>query len=241
MAQTLILAKNISEANQYARAVGLQRFTYRAVRNAGAIRGIRHAEVHLLSSFLRRPDRHAIMSALRQARTLEVLYVDFVGGEILDGTENDPRFIAGPDGTDDVKADSYRQRYMLGADSTIDAKVVIEGTIDAATLTEGEISSDGLLDDYDPMPSLVARGVMSDPEDTAPDGDDTEEPSGETTTPEPSEDPAPAEEPKRRTRRRRCSTCGDLIEPDLVEAHEAEHAAPAVPAARPGDPFDNFF
>lgn len=73
---TLVLARNISEANRYARAIGLERFKYRAVRHAGSIRGVRNAEVHLLSSFLKRPDRHAIMSALRQARTLEVFYVD---------------------------------------------------------------------------------------------------------------------------------------------------------------------
>lgn len=87
MAQTLILAKSITEANRYARAVGLERFTYRAVRSAGSIRGVRHAEAHLLSSFLERPDRHAIMGALRWAKTLEVFYVDFRDGEIRDGDE----------------------------------------------------------------------------------------------------------------------------------------------------------
>lgn len=94
--QTLILAKNIAEANRYARELGMQRFTYRAVRHAGSIRGVRHAEVHLLSTFLKRPDRHAIMSALRQAKTLEVFYADVadfpglevrrvvVGGHLVD-------------------------------------------------------------------------------------------------------------------------------------------------------------
>lgn len=76
MAQTLILAKNITEANEYARAVGLERFSYRAVRSAGSIKGVRNAEVHLLPSFLARPDRHAILSVLSFARTLEVIYAD---------------------------------------------------------------------------------------------------------------------------------------------------------------------
>lgn len=86
MPQTLVLARSISEANQYAKAAGLQRFTYRPVRHAGSIRGVRHAEVHLLSSFLRRPDKYAIMGALRWAQTLTVFYVDFVDGQIVDGT-----------------------------------------------------------------------------------------------------------------------------------------------------------
>ncbi len=73
---TLILAKNISEANAYAKLAGLQRFTYRAVRSAGAIRGVRNAEVHILPSFLRRVDRHAILATLAWAKTLEVYYVD---------------------------------------------------------------------------------------------------------------------------------------------------------------------
>lgn len=110
MPQTLILARNISEANQYAKAAGLQRFTYRAVRNAGSIRGVRHAEVHMLSSFLRRLDRHAIMGALRWARTLEIYFVEFVDGKIIDGTE-DPR----GDLTDRDLEVAYRYNAMLDA------------------------------------------------------------------------------------------------------------------------------
>lgn len=74
--QILILAKSISDANSYAKLVGLPRFSYRSVRGAGAIRGVRNAEVHVLPGFLRRPDRHAIVAALRGARTLEIFYVD---------------------------------------------------------------------------------------------------------------------------------------------------------------------
>jgi len=81
--QTLILAKNITEANHYAKVIGLERFSYRAVRNAGAIRGVRNAEVHLLSSFAKRLDRHAILASLRWAR-LDVFYVAFENGQIVD-------------------------------------------------------------------------------------------------------------------------------------------------------------
>ena len=74
--QTLILAKSITEANSYAKLAGLQRFTYRSVRSAGAIRGVRDAEVHILPSFTVRLDRHAILAALTWAKSLEVFYVD---------------------------------------------------------------------------------------------------------------------------------------------------------------------
>jgi hypothetical protein len=73
---TLVLAKSIPEANAYARLIDLPRSRYRAVRSAGAIKGIRNAEVHILPSFSTRPDRHSILGALRWARSLEVYYVD---------------------------------------------------------------------------------------------------------------------------------------------------------------------
>ena len=53
-----------------------------------------------------------------------------------------------------------------------------------------------------------------------------EETSAETSETEPSQDPeeAPAEvKPKVNRRRRRCKSCGELIEPDEVEKHAATH------------------
>lgn len=74
--QILILCKSPREANQYAKLVGLQRFTYRYVARAGTIHGgLRQAEVHVLPSFLARIDRHRILSALRWTKC-EVFYCD---------------------------------------------------------------------------------------------------------------------------------------------------------------------
>jgi hypothetical protein len=143
MPQTLVLAKSITEANQYAKAVGLQRFTYRAVRNAGSIRGVRHAEVHLLSSFLRRLDRHAIMGALRWARTLDVYFVDFVDGKIIDGTE-DPR----GDLTDQDLEVAYRYNAIRDAAS--------------------EAADDPTTDDHGPEEQSAATGETEQSEDAAP-------------------------------------------------------------------------
>src|SRR5690606_21749310 len=101
--QTLILAKSTTEANRYARLFGLQPFTYRAVSRAGSIRNLRSAEVHVLPSFLRRVDRHAIVMALRQAK-VDIFYVDpvdLVLERLLAGEEPQQAWIAagwaGPD------------------------------------------------------------------------------------------------------------------------------------------------
>jgi len=205
--QTLVLARNITEANRYAKHIGLQRFTYRPVRNAGSIRGVRNAEVHMLTSFNRRLDRHNILAALRWAK-LDVFYVDY-------DAEQD-RILAGPTSRELEVA----HRYNALRDDSNGENMVAEGA---------PADLDDLLEDYDPTTGLVARGVMADPEEPA----DDEEPSAETPASESSEDAAPAEKPERRTRRRRCSTCGDLIEPDEMAAHEAEHAA--APAASADD------
>lgn len=90
MPQTLILAKNIQEGHQYAKAAGLGRFTYRTTTDSGAIRATRNGEIHLLSSFLKLPNRHAVMGALRNARGIEVLFVEFVDGKIIGDKGNAP-------------------------------------------------------------------------------------------------------------------------------------------------------
>lgn len=70
----LILGRSIRHANAYARVAGLER-GYRPVVSAGQVRNTRNAELHILPSFLTRPDRHSILAALRHSR-LEVFYVD---------------------------------------------------------------------------------------------------------------------------------------------------------------------
>lgn len=76
MRAKLVLAKNFREGNDFARDMGWSSREYRIVRKAGAIRGIRSAEVFVLPGFLTRLDRHAILHALQWARTLDVFYVD---------------------------------------------------------------------------------------------------------------------------------------------------------------------
>lgn len=203
MAVTLILAKSITEANQYAKAAGLERFNYRAVRSAGSIRGVRHAEVHLLSSFIRRLDRHAIMAALRMARSLEVYYVVFEGGQILDG-EEDPR----GDLTDEVLEAAYAEHFEReGARlSGLVPQVDVEATV-AEVRPENPDLADAI------------------------EAANTEEDHGTSGEAEQGEDAAPAEESKPRRRRSRCKDCGELHFPDepCVQSTVPAPTEPAVP------------
>lgn len=204
MALTLVLAKNITEANRYARAVGLPRFSYRAVRNAAAIRGVRHAEVHLLSTFLDRLDRHAIMAALRSARYLEVFYVDWRDGEIVGGTEPSGTQIVITAVADDVPAPESHTALV------------------ARVLAQPEDDSDDLLFDIERFENEGARLSALVPET------ENEEDRGQTGETEPSEDAAPAAEPPKRRRRTRCPKCEQLhFKDDSCPVEETKQPDPA--------------
>lgn len=233
--QILVLAYSIAEANSYAKAVGLQRFTYRAVRNAAAIRGVRNAEVHILSSFSKRLDRHRILNELYWAfrrGQVDAYYVDFVNGEILDGRENDATFSVGGDGrTEQIeKYDDTSNGDNMGSEG---------GPAEWRAELEKHLEPEGfeLSDD----PEIQAQQIIESAAHFAAEYNEGDsEPSGET---QPSEDPAPAEEPVRRTRRRRCSTGDHLVEAADLEAHEAsEHGANrAAPVSHQGGPAPTSF
>lgn len=223
MPQTLILAKNISEANAYARFIGLPRFSYRAVRDAGAIRGIRNARVIRLSSFAKRPDRHAINAALRHAKTLQVEDVDLA--ELREqgfgvAKTRDTFVDLRPPMSDDVLAEAY-------AYHAIRPHLEAPGWEPGPDMLETMASSTAI--PLDPEPQAVVGGGMrlSDDEVAALAGEDNREPTGEA---EPSEEPAPIAKPGGRTRRRRCPECADLLAPEDFDAHLDTHAKPA-PAA----------
>lgn len=113
MAQKLILAGSMREAHAFAKVAHFDRGSYRVVHRAAQIRSIRNAEVYLLSSFATAVNRHSVLSALRMARNLEVLYVDFVDGEILDGgmSVEVPFIDNGP--TDDDYSLAYRAHSIF--------------------------------------------------------------------------------------------------------------------------------
>lgn len=72
----LVLARSPQEGSRYAKRMGIPASGYRAVVRAASIRGIRRADVHILPSFLNRPDRFSIFSEFRYARDIEFFYVD---------------------------------------------------------------------------------------------------------------------------------------------------------------------
>lgn len=261
MPQTLVLARSITEANRYAKAVGLPRFSYRAVRNAGAIRGVRHAEVHLLSTFLDRLDRHAIMAALRHARTLEVFYVD---------VHDFPDLLPGraPDGEAVLSTYVEDQGDGMGPQITIEEAIAetealaqqlkdagvdhpeVNAILEHGALDEIVISPESMAVIREDNPELADAIEQANPEladfsTQYPEGGDPdegpnplikpdpEEPSEPTGAPEPSEEPAPpAEEPTKR-RRSRCKDCGSLHFKD-------EACVPSEPASI-GSTLDDFF
>lgn len=182
MGATLILAKNTTEANAYARLVGLQRGRYRAVRNANSIRGVRHAEVHLLPSFLVRLDRHKILGELRWARTLEVYYVDPADlvSNMLETTVEQP---------------AEPKSELPPADEPSQPFDVYASIFSSATEATLAFPEGGLLADTELL--LDATHFF-------------EETNGQTPTPQPVEDPAPAPQSRKGRRRSRCKACGTL-------------------------------
>jgi hypothetical protein len=206
--QILILAKDIREANDYARFVGLPRFTYRAVSRASAIRGIRNAEVHKLSSFNRRLDRHAILMALRNARTLKVIEVDL---EELYARG----FRAKVDPRGELTEEQLEEAYAFNEWHTeVSPHLEPIGWEPSDDLAETLASSTA--QPIEPTPgrevleafAAVVGGMQLTEADVA-DLAGEQEPSGEATgAPEPSEDAAPDEAPRRR--RTRCKTCRQL-------------------------------
>ena len=222
MRQTLILAKSTTEANRYARLFGLQPFTYRAVSRAGSIRNLRSAEVHVLPSFLRRVDRHAIVMALRQAK-VDIFYVDpvdLVDERLNAGDEPQQSWIAA--GWVDQDCDALPQDWhpaeMDQAPNTDDAKF---GTFDETNIEPFAKA----LDEH-------VAGVETADAEMSQDDDIAEESSDD--------DIEPVDEDinSKKRRRKRCKVCEQLVWNDDDPAHDAEaHATTEALKATP----DNFF
>lgn len=197
--QILILAKSTTEANSYAKKAGLPRFTYRAVRNASAIRGIRKAEVHILPSFTTRIDRHNILAALQWAKTLEVFYVD-------------PADL--PEPPDPRGELTERQLEVAFRYNALRDLAEYEEDMAALKALEDKLATKvrvtAVSDDVEPPASHLQLVDRVKPEE--PSGNEA----GET---ESSEDPAPA--PKQR-RRSRCKECSELHFPEEPCAAKAD-------------------
>lgn len=65
---TIILAASTRDANTYAKVAGLKMGRFRYATQASSIKGLRVADIVELPGFERRPDRHALNSALRYSK-----------------------------------------------------------------------------------------------------------------------------------------------------------------------------
>ena len=72
----VVLAATSSEGNTYAKRAGLPRFSYRPIAKANQVRNTQVADVHILPSFHKRPDRHAILAELRWGRDIRLIDVE---------------------------------------------------------------------------------------------------------------------------------------------------------------------
>lgn len=209
---TLILAKDIRQANQYAKLAGLERFKYRAVTKAGSIRGVRNAEVHILPGFLARPDRHQILAALKAAKTLDVYYVD--PADLVEPLES---HVASP-----LDESVYDEAYAINAE--------IDEWIQACTPQEGRLD---ILEDLSSFaaeseaahPVTLAPGEVVAPALTEAFGDQVVEQLNEPT----------------KRRRTRCKDCEELHFKDEECPVEVTKQTPTPPSAPAAVDADNFF
>jgi hypothetical protein len=103
----LVLAKTTHEGATYARRAKLTRGRYRVVSSAASIRNLRRAEVHILPSFDRRPDKHSILAELRYGKC-EYFTVEMPPRpeRPVEPVEPDPRYYARPFGKQLSREDS---------------------------------------------------------------------------------------------------------------------------------------
>lgn len=266
MGATLILAKNTGEGFKYARQIGLKQGSFRLVRDAHAIRGVRHAEVHLLPSFLERWDRHTILGALKWARTLEVFYVDPADifpperddFEHLDPRDADKLVPSDPTGLSEeekVEIESHLEPegFELSSDPAVQAQQILESAARIDPEVEAELEQIDHDPEFDADTAAQAQQIIDGVEydwglSTGTSFDFPEESSAQTTAPEQVEDPAPTQESRKGRRRSRCKSCGtlhwkdescpeDVADPIDVPA-EPVRAANEVTRPSGGDIFD---
>lgn len=219
---TLILSNTMPEGYAYAKVVGFKAGGFRVVRKAGSIRGVRNADVHLLSSFHKRLDRHAIMSALRLARTLDVYTVDF---DLKTKTIIDPSAPPEVERTEVSPGAMIEDAYRMNAayDDALEAAAQDQAVNDRQGLPSGPLPF------APPIPSkpLTLESVMADlTEQGRALGRQLKAEREQRETEIPDEAP--------RARRTRCKTCKALyLASDPTEAAAHEHKAPTLKSVAP--------
>lgn len=213
MSAPRIVGRNYTEATKFAlETLGLAPRTYRVTTTVGGLAGYGYT-LHLAPGWSKAPYAHALRNKIKFKRNIEVIdHEASVQKEQARQIENAPEppegwFVFGTHVADDpVPALEFSDEVGRDDLPLWERPLKSETQNDAAT-NEG-------------MPPVAPE---EEPTTVATDEtpEETDDPTG---APEPSENAEGAEDqPKRR--RRRCKTCGVLVEPDDVEAHAAQHEA----------------
>lgn len=215
----IVLAGNSREGHQYAKRAGLPKGRHRVVYSAKQVRRLRSAEIHILPSFKRRPDRHGILAALRYTR-----------GERFDVTMPPKDDLRG-ELTDRQLETAYRYDRLRDTQTFF-------GSISRAELVDLEaVESHDVFGDIH-----IATEVLSPQFPPVDQGDGL----GEQLTVDGSQEPV--EQAPVRKRRSRCKVCSELVMGDDDPAHDAaahEAHEDKLLGKPEADPFDrtipNFF
>jgi hypothetical protein len=194
MSAPRIIAKDYSGAIRFAREVlELHPNTVRVVSSAGGLAGYGYT-LHLAPGWKKNHAIHSINSRLRFKRGIEVI-----------------------DHEAEVEKESTREVETAPDIGVVDSSIEPTGERDALVEKMADERVDEIANDIAATAERLDVALGGDPWPTEP--EETDDPTG---TPESGEDAESAEKPVQR-RRRRCKKCGELVEPDDVEAHAAQH------------------
>lgn len=227
MSAPRIIAKDYSGAIRFAReTLGLHPNTVRVVSSAGGLAGYGYT-LHLAPGWKKNHAIHSINSRLRFKRGIEVIdHEAEVEKESTRKVETAPD-IATVEPDDKVvemhHCDGCGEDYDALSESHIGHQP--ETSVNLTDKPEMIVPPEGLPEDWQDVGYTTNEGIAKDADavdDEVRQHQTPEETDDPTGTPEPSEDAEGPEKPIQR-RRRRCKKCGELVEPDDVEAHAAQH------------------
>lgn len=212
MSAPRIIAKDYSGAIRFAReTLGLHPNTVRVVSSAGGLAGYGYT-LHLAPGWKKNHAIHSINSRLRFKRGIEV--IDHEAEVEKESTREVETAPEPPEGW-----------FHFGTHVDHDGPIEFSDDTDDAGMPKWERPAEPVVVDSNiemigGAPGFKYRDAtvpMDGEQPTEP--EETDDPTG---TPESGEDAESAEKPVQR-RRRRCKKCGELVEPDDVEAHAAQH------------------
>lgn len=210
----IVLAGSTREGRRYAKLAGLPKGRHRVVFSAKQIRHLRHAEIHELPSFKRRPDRHGINAALRYTKGERKLV------EMPADVEQDSR---GPLTQRQLEVayrfNALRETPALDAVSELAKAEELDALDGLKQVSEVRSNVEAIL-----AKAEDSAAILQEFEDKDGEVEDQGDGMGPQLTIEGDEEPVEPKAPIRR-RRTRCKLCDNLVAGDDDPAHDAvKHA-----------------